>query len=371
MSHAIGQTGVNPQYSLPWLFSFEYSLSILNWAVFISQMDPKSFLKSFWQLLSVARIAGLQAMSIVLIAYATGQAALLYGVRGCPPVGSFFNLYMWLFGIVGVAATLIAFYYIVFPAIWNQRIDRQLMFSSTDTNLRFLSTQPVYVFLDAVFFIPAIALFQAGRAETMCVFNFEWAFGWAFLIMTFIYPVVRAVSWYVLGRRIQARKPDVPWPTLIMWWMAAVPLMIYISFNYLDSKVYPKLRVPVVNERTFAGGLNQHPDFMTGIVRVQGKLVRGIAKCGLFGKDPDEFRYPSATVLLDMGKQNGLIIVKASRPRAVELLEHESRNKLGKVFEAFGRISKLPNPEKKLICGIGKVEAEREAGLALLEIEIP
>lgn len=334
-------------------------------------MDPKSLLKSFWQLLSVARIAGLQALSIVLIAYAFGQAAVLYGVRGCPPLGGTYNIYMWLFGTVGVAATVIALYYIVFPAIWSQRIDRQLMFSSTDTNLRFLSTQPVYVFLDAVFFVPAIALFQAGRAETMCVFNFEWAFGWGFLIMTFMYPVFRTVSWYVLGRKIEARKPAVPWPTLIMWWLIAVPLMVYISFNYLNTKVYPKLRVPVVNEKTFVGGLSQHPDFMTGIVRVQGNLVRGIAKCGLFGKDPDENRYPSATVLLDMGKENGQILVKASRARAVELLEHESRNKLGDLFETFGRISRLPNPQKKLICGIDKADLEQKGGLALLEIELP
>ncbi|MDH3491993.1 MAG: hypothetical protein OEM82_00445 [Acidobacteriota bacterium] len=334
-------------------------------------MDPKSLLKNFWQLLSVARIAGLQALSIVLVAYAAGKAALLFGVRGCPPIGDILNLYMWLFGIVGIAATFVSFYFIVFPAIWSQRIDRQLLFSSTDTNLRFLSTQPFYVFLDAVFFIPAIALFQAGRSETMCAFNFEWVFGWVFLVMTFSYPLVRAVSWYVFGRRIEARKPDVPWPTLVMWWLIAVPLMVSVSYNYLNTKVYPKLRVPVVNEKTFAGGLSRHPDFMTGIVRVQGKLVREIAKCGLFGKDPEKFRYPSATVLLDMGKQNGQIIVKASRPRAVELLEHESQNKLGEVFEAFGRISKLPNPRKRLICGIGTVESEQNGGLALLEIELP
>jgi len=334
-------------------------------------MDPKSFLKSFWQLVNVARIAGVQALSIILLAYVAGHFAVIKGVRGCPPFDAPFNIYVWFFGFVGLVATFVAIYYIVFPAIWMQNIDRLLAFSATDVHLPFFSTQPVYVFLDFVFFVPAIALFQAGRAETMCQFNFEWAFGWAFLGMTLFYPALRAASWFVFERQIVAKKAVVPWPTLIMWWIIAVPMMVYLSFNYLNIRVYPKLRVPVVNEKTFKGGIEENPKFMTGIVRVQGKLAREIAKCGLFGKDPQEFPFPAGTVLLDMGKRNGQIMVKANRASVVKLLQLEAENKQGEIFEAFGRLSKLPNPAKKLVCGIGKANSEQKGGLALLEIEMP
>ena len=122
---------------------------------------------------------------------------------------------------------------------------------------------------------------------------------------------------------------------------------------------------------TFAGGLSKHPEFEEQIVRVQGKLVREIAKCGLFGKDPEEFDYPRGTVLLDMGKGNGQIMVQAKSVSEVKRLEIEAENKMGEIFEAFGTLSKLPNLEKKLVCGIGKADSEQKGGLALLEIEMP
>ncbi len=334
-------------------------------------MESKALLKSFWQLINVLRISVPQTIGILLISYAAGQLALVYGVRGCVPFSEKTNLYFWFFGFVGVVSTTISIYYILFPAVWMQNIDRQLLFSATDVNVPFFSTQPVYVFLDAVYLIPAIALFQSGRAETMCQYNFEWAFGWTFLLMTIFFPVMRTVSWFFLKRRIEAKRVRVPWTTLIMWWLFAIPLASYLTLMYLNGQVYPRLRVPVVNEFTFKGGLRENPEFTSGIVRVQGILVRDIAKCGLIGKDPAKTPYPSGTILLDMGERNGQIMVKANRPSLVKILENESQNKKGKIFEAFGRLSPLPNPEKKLVCGIGKVDTAQTGGVALLEIEVP
>ena len=94
-------------------------------------MDPKSFLKSFCQLINVARIAGVQALSIILVAYVAGHFAVIKGVRGCPSFGDPFNIYVWFFGLVGLVATFVALFYIIFPAIWMQNIDRLLAFSTT------------------------------------------------------------------------------------------------------------------------------------------------------------------------------------------------------------------------------------------------
>jgi hypothetical protein len=110
---------------------------------------------------------------------------------------------------------------------------------------------------------------------------------------------------------------------------------------------------------------------MAGIVRVQGVLVRDVAKCGLFGKDPEKYPFPAGTILLDMGKQNGQIMVKANKPSLVATLEIEAKGRKGLLFEGFGRLSKLPNSNKKLVCGISKVDSEQKGGLALLELELP
>jgi hypothetical protein len=338
-------------------------------------MKAKTVLKSFWQLANVIKIVGLQATSIFLIAYSIGHLAMGYGVRGCPPSEDYFAWYslikLIVIALIGLAAFFLSIYYIIKPSVWMQALNRQLVLAPVDIYLPFFSTHPLYVFMDVLFLIPAIALFQGGRVETMCQFNKEWGMGWGLLIMAGFYPLFRVFCWFILKRRIEVIKLKRPWLPVAWWYIFALPLFFFLTYSYMDQNVFPKLRVPVVNEITFKGGLDKHPQFKGKIVRVQGTLIREIAKCGLFGRDPEKESYPYGTVLLDMGKRNGQIMVQAKKPSEVENLEIEAENKKGKIFEAFGYLSKLPNPEKKLICGIGKADSEQRGGLALLEIELP
>ena len=334
-------------------------------------MDAKTLLKSFWQLLNVIRIAGLQALSLFFIAYSAGLFALAYGVRGCPPRPEYNNWYLWLMAIFGVVSFAISLYYILHPSVWLQTINKHLALAPTDVSLPFFSTHPLYVFIDALFFIPAIALFQSGRVETMCRLNMEWAMGWGLLALAFFFPLFRIFCWYVLKRKISAMKIKPPFLPIGWWYLIALPLLVYSTYAYMDARVLPRLRVPVVNEKTFKGGFDKHPEFRGKIVRVQGILGREIAKCGLFGKDPKKVPYPAGTVLLNMGKRNGQIMVKYRKPSEVKTLEVEAQNKMGKIFEAFGKLTKLPNPNKKLVCGIGKANSNQRGGLALLEVEMP
>ena len=70
------------------------------------------------------------------------------------------------------------------------------------------------------------------------------------------------------------------------------------------------------------------------------------------------------------GTDNGEIMIQAKRPGQVMNLESEFKR--GGIFEAFGRLSKLPNPEKKMLCGITKLSDDPPpGGRALLEIELP
>jgi hypothetical protein len=334
-------------------------------------MEPKTLLRSFWQLINVVRIAGLHTLSLFFISYSVGLYAMATGVRGCPPRPEYNNWYLWLLAALGVGSLIVSLYYIFRPSVWLQTIAKQIALSPTNINLPFFSTHPLYVFIDALFFIPAIALFEGGRGETMCQLNKEWAMGWSLLILAFLLPLIRVLSWYLLNRKIEAMTIRPPWLPIVYWYILMLPLFIFLTYTYMDKRVLPRLRVPVVNEKTFKGGFEKHPEFAGKIVRVQGKLTREIAKCGLFGKDPEKVPYPYGTVLLDMGKRNGQIMVQAKKPSQVETLEIEARNKKGKVFEAFGRLTKLPNPEKRLICGIGKADSGQKGGLTLLEIEMP
>ncbi len=334
-------------------------------------MDLKSLLKSFWQMIYVFRIAGLHALSLYFISNSVGLLAMTTGVHGCPPRPEFNNWYLWLNILFAIPFLVISLYYILHPSVWMQTISKHLVFTPTDINLPFFSTHPVYIFIDALFFVPAIALFQSGRAESMCEFKSEWAMGWALLTLAFFYPVFRVFSWYVLNRRIQAMTLKPPILPILWGYLIALPLIIFFTYTYMDTHVLPRLRVPVVNELTFTGGIDEHPEFLGRVVRVQGVLTRGIAKCGLFGKDPEETPFPFGTVLVDLGKKNGQIIVQADKAHLVKNLELEALNKKGKIFEAFGRLIKLPNPKKRLICGIGKTDEKQKGGLALLELEMP
>lgn len=338
-------------------------------------MDSKTVLRSFWQLINVIVIVGLQAMSLFLISYAAGIYAMGVGVRGCPPRADFLDWYsiskIVVFGLIGLCAFFLSVHYIFNPSVWMQKIDKQIAFSPTDVSLPFFSTHPAYVALDFLFLIPAIALVQGGRAETMCLLNREWMMGWSVLLLASFYPIFRAFCWFILNRKIEAMTIKTPWMPIAWWYLFALPLTIFFTYNYMDKQFLPKLRVPVVNEKTFEGGLDEHPEFLGKIVRVQGVLAREVAKCGLFGKDSDVTPYPYGTVLLDMGKRNGQIMVQAKKPNLVENMDIEAQNKKGRIFEAFGRLSKLPDPKKKMICGIGKADSKQKGGLALLEIDEP
>lgn len=334
-------------------------------------MDLKFFLGRFWQLANVIRIIGVQALSAFCIAYVLGKLAVILGVRGCPSAAGFFNYFLLVFTITGVAATIVGLYYILFPAIWLQKIDRQLVFSSSDLSVPFLSTRPVYLFLDAGMLIPAITLLIGGIGETMCQFNFEWVFGWSFLGMVFLFPVARTVSWYFLRRRIEAKHVRIPWTTLILWWILTVPAALVLSYFYYERHVSPRLRSPIVSTESFQGGFDKNPGFSTGIVRVRGKLVREVLKCGISNKAAEKLPYPASTVLLDMGPGNGQIMVKAGTVEQVELLGIEAADKVGKTLEAYGRLSSLPNLSKKNVCGLEKVATAQNGGLALLELELP
>jgi len=334
-------------------------------------MDAKTALRAFWQLGGVIRIAGLQVLSLIFISYSAGLLAMAKGVRGCPPQPELLSLYFWVSAAFGIGFFLIALYYIAFPSIWMQAINRVLALSPIEVHLPFFSTHPIYVFIDALFFIPAIALFQGGRAETMCRLNNEWATGWALLLLAFFFPLFRVFCWTVLGRQIEAMKIKRPLLVISWWYVLALPVLLYSTHTYLDKQVWPRLRVPVVNSNTYQGGIDRHPELTGQIVRVQGVLVRGMAKCGLFGKDETKFPFPFGTVVLEMGKKNGQIMIQARSPREVKKLEIEAANREGMIIESFGRLSKLPNLKKRMICGIGKADKKQKGGLGLLEIEMP
>lgn len=336
-----------------------------------NMVTPKTFLKSFWQIISILKIFSLQTLSLFLLSYSGGLLAEVWGVRGCSPRSEFMGIVFYFTLAFGVVSFVVALHPIIFPSVWLEEISKEFTGSQIGFRFPFFSTHPSYIFLDALLFIPALILYWNGQTESLCEFNSDWGQGVTALIVSIIFPTLRLIFWYVLGKQIYAMQVRNVWLGIIWWYLLTLPVIVIFSITYVENNIYPRLNIPVVDAQTFKNGLGSHPEFLDKIVRLRGNIKQGIAKCGLWGKK-DRTDFPYGTVVLDMGDGNGEIIVQAKKVSHVLNLEAEAESKKGQVFETFGRLSKLPNPEKKMLCGISNLPDDPPlGGRALLEIEIP
>lgn len=329
----------------------------------------KPFLKTFWQVISIVKIFALQTLSLFFLSYSCGLLAESTGVRGCPPRPESMGIFLYLTLAMSIVFAFLSVHPIVFPRIWLEEISKELVGSQVGFRFPFFSTHPSYILLDALLLIPAFLLYWNGSSEVLCEFNLQWGQGVAALVIAITFPTLRLIFWFVLGKQIYAMQVKDVWLGIMWWYILALPVIIFFSYTYVQSSILPRRNVPIVDSETFKGGLDAHPELLDKVVKVRGKLKQSIAKCGLWGKK-DRTDYPYGTVVLDMGEDNGEIMVQASKPSQVLSLEADAQR--GGIFEAFGRLSKLPNPEKKMLCGIGKLSDDLPpGGRALLEIELP
>ncbi len=334
-------------------------------------MDTKIFLKSFWQIISIVKIFTLQTLALFFLSYSCGLLAESVGVRGCPPRHEFMGFTFFFTLSASLIFSILSLHPIVFPRIWLEEISKELTGKQIGFRFPFFSTHPSYILLDALLIIPALVMFWNGQTESLCEFNQQWAQGLAAFMIVLTFPTLRLIFWFVLGKQIYAMRVKNVWMGIIWWYILTLPLIIFFAYSYVQSSILPRLNIPVVSAETFKGGLDPHPEFLDRIVRVRGVIKQGIAKCGLWGKK-DRTDFPYGTVVLDMGDGNGEIMVQAKKPSQVLNLEAEATSKSGQIFEIFGRLSKLPNPEKKMLCGISKLDDyPPEGGRALLEVELP
>ncbi len=334
-------------------------------------VSSKIFFKGFWQILSILKIFALQILSLFFVSYTGGLWAEATGVRGCSPRAEFMGIFFYSMIVVAVISFIIAIHPIVFPRVWLEEISKEFTGSQVGYRFPFFSTHPSYVLLDILLFIPALILFWNGQTESMCEFNFNWGQGVTAVLMAIVFPALRLIFWYVLGKQIYAMQVRNVWLGIIWWYILAVPIIALFSSIYIKNNIFPRMNIATVEAENFKNGLDAHPEFLDKIVRLRGNIKQGIAKCGLWGKK-DRTDFPYATIVLDMGDGNGEIIVQAKKPSHVLNLEAEAESKKGQVYETFGRLSKLPNPEKKMLCGISKLSEDLPpGGRALLEIEMP
>lgn len=333
-------------------------------------MNRQTFKKSFWQIVSIAKIFALQSLSLYFLSYSCGLLAEAYGARNCPARPDAIGFVFYTTLAISIVFGVLSVHPMVFPRIWLEEISKELMRSQVGFRFPFFSTHPSYIFLDALLLIPVLLLFWNGQSESLCVYNLQWGQGVGALLIAITFPTLRLIFWFILGKQIYAMQVKNVWLGIIWWYILTLPIILFFSYTYVKSNILPRQNVPLVNSETFKGGLDSHPEFLEKIVRVRGKIKQGLAKCGLWGKK-DRTDFPYGTVVLDMGEGNGELIVQAKKPNQVVDLENETQRE-GAIFEAFGRLSKLPNPEKKMLCGISKLSDDLPlGGRALLEIEMP
>ena len=288
-----------------------------------------------------------------------------------PAASRISNHLFYLMAAIGGVSYIAAIHPIIFPRIWLEEISKDFTKSQVGIRFPFFSTHPSYVFLDLILFIPAFIVFYNGQAENLCEYNFFWGQGLAVLLSALSFPALRLIFWYVLGKKIFAMQARNVWIGIIWWYLIALPLLAVFFDFYIEKNIIPRSNITTVSRETFKGGLDEYPEYLDKIVRLRGVIKQGIAKCGLWGK-PDRTDYPYGTIVLDMGEGNGEIIVQAKKNSQVVNLEIEAKRRKEEIFEVFGRLSRLPNPQKKMLCGIGKLSDQPPpGGRALLEIEMP
>lgn len=332
-------------------------------------MKARLFLKSFWQIISIFKIFAFQILSLFFLSYFFGLWAETAGTRGCLPKTEDQGFVFYFVLVIGIVLAVAALRPILFPHIWLEEISKEFSGLHQSFRFPFFSTHPSYISLDVLLFIPAIILFWNGNSESLCKYNFYWGQGFSALIIALAFPTLRLIFWYVLGKQIYAMQSQNILVGIIWWYILALPIAIFFSYIYIHNDILPRLNTPIVNSETFQGGLAAHPEFTDKIIRVRGTIKQGIAKCGLWGKI-DRTDYPYGTIVVDMGEGNGEIMVQAKKHSDVQMLESEAQK--DGIFETFGRLSKLPNPEKKMLCGISNLDDELPpGGRTLLEIEFP
>lgn len=330
----------------------------------------KPFLKSFWQVTSIVKIFTMQILSFFFLSYSFGLLAEATGSRGCPLRPDSMGWFLYLSFAISLGFGFLSVHPIIFPRVWLEEISKELVGSQVGFRFPFFSTHPSYVLLDVQLLIPAFLLYWNGQSESLCEFNRQWGQGLAALIIALTFPTLRLIFWFVLGKQIYAMQVKNVWLGIIWWYIWTLPIIFFFSYTYVQSSILPRRNVPIVDSETFKGGLDAHPEFLDKIVKVRGKLKQGIAKCGLFGKK-DRTDYPFGTVVLDMGDDNGEIMVYAKKTTQVLSLEADAQR--GGTFEVFGRIRYMPSfEEKKMLCGISKLPDDPPSGgRALLEVEMP
>lgn len=329
---------------------------------------------SMLRLVGLVKIFLAEWLAMFLLGTCAGQALAVHGARGCPPGGRL-DWSFYLAALLGLLAAGWLLHRIFFPVEIEETYTPPLKAGPVivpnptiaPVRFSFCSTHPAYVLIDALTVAGALALWATAPASMGCSFVSEWASARAAVGLALLFPVVRLLSWYVLGRQASpAATLGVFRPVLVFYGILAAPLLL-AAHLFLGAR-HARAAAPVVDDKSFAGGLAAHPELAGPIVHVKGTRGRARAeRCECRGPRGNDCGY--AEVLLDLGA-GGEVVVQARASEVLFLLDKSDGKPAGQPDDAFGRLSALPDPKKKL-CGRAAYGPPPAAGRALLEIEYP
>lgn len=302
-------------------------------------------MNSMQRLASVVKLAVAAWIAMFCLAAVAADLLVLRGAHGCPPEPRHTGAVLYFALPLGLYLYAWSLHRILVPRLALEEHQPTLEVGPLivpnpqlpPREYTFCTTHPSYLLLDLVTVIGGYVLFALAPETVGCGKAWEWARGRAALGIALSLPVVRLLSWYVLGRRPPAGSTAGAWkPVALFLTILLVPLVL--GAGPILRTWRGQRSAPVVDAANFGGGRAAHPELLGQIVRVHGTCV---------GEQPVRCRCggPSGTdcaqteVLLDLGAGGQVLVQALSDPEDVAL---EARGCTGRALTLFGRLHAVP-----------------------------
>ncbi|HYW70052.1 MAG TPA: hypothetical protein VE961_03400 [Pyrinomonadaceae bacterium] len=249
--------------------------------------------------------------------------------------------------------------------------------SSSGGAYGFCSTHPSYFFIDLIPVAVSVFLLWYARGLAVETKNY-----WIMLAISLIFPVLRLLSWYVLGLKIESAESGRAWhpvafvfiPFVLVF--GGVGIAVAVGGRQHADEI---ANLPVIDEHTFANSREAFArladttqiEKQTGFVRLRAKQISdGPTKCQ--NRDHIDF----ATVLADLAGGGDVLIVasKYAHDGFDELVSKATANG-SRPIEVIGKLREMPRansiPTSKAFCGLDKLPTAPPGGRWVLEMHEP
>ena len=297
----------------------------------------------------LVKILFFEYIGVMCLAGSVASVMRSRGVMGCAPDGSVGGVEI-VTALIGMACAAWLVWRILWPKVVvldfrpNISVGPVVMPNPTVPRIEFsfASTHPSYVFVELLVAGAVCILLVPGwypPSVAGCGMVGFYLIPRIGLGLALFFPGLRLVSWYVLGRQVDAGATT--GKSVLAFWAILAPIVVIAGWITYDVARGDGSKVTtVVNAETFVGGLAAHTEWKGQKVRVSGG-VKQLARCYCDNpKDANDCKI--FAVLVDLGAAGDAIV---HSPYDADLIARAMK-KDGKPIEAVGVLGAIPEDAK-------------------------